>query len=508
MNERLNTRGLAELLANQIGMDKKGAEEFIDALALYIAQSLERNKVVKIFGFGVFKILLVRKRESIHIQTGERFVIPAHHKITFTPDKEFKEQINRPFALFEPIEATESEILAFNKQAKKTTLTPEVPETDFQSADKEYPLSESHTTDNNFPFEEETIEQTDFSNESSVRENNFESDFDTEKASLELQSPNENISYQKPYELQLLDDDSISVVPVLKQDNDGSPSGKSESNEIDNRSLSSDKKNKRRKAGIWVFSAFALIAIFIGSRSGTYLFLQRSTDKTAKIDNSQDISSTYYSNSDFPSPLGSASTPDDELINNSFLPEDTQGDTQNDGRTAENSASESNALSQQTENIDRIWSMPSPENSRSEVRRAEKPNQEIEAKNRTLANNVKQAQSRNTEETTNRNTPPATAPATQVSTTPTPAASSNARSMPTNIKMPAGSSLRQLALEYYGDKIFWVYIYEHNKSRIKNFNNIPVDTELIIPESKTYGIDAKNATSVNRALQKQRELLR
>ena len=103
--------------------------------------------------------------------------------------------------------------------------------------------------------------------------------------------------------------------------------------------------------------------------------------------------------------------------------------------------------------------------------------------------------------------PPVTASAnTTTSNVTTPAA--NARTLPARIKIKAGSTLMQLALDYYGDKVFWVYIYQHNQNYIKNFNNIPIGTELLLPEAKTYGIDAKSAASKDKALQIQRQLMR
>jgi hypothetical protein len=72
--------------------------------------------------------------------------------------------------------------------------------------------------------------------------------------------------------------------------------------------------------------------------------------------------------------------------------------------------------------------------------------------------------------------------------------------------MAAGSSLTQIAAEYYGDKIFWVYIYEHNKNNIKNFDDIPAGTEIQLPTPNTYGIDAKSNSSLQKARQKQSQL--
>ena len=84
--------------------------------------------------------------------------------------------------------------------------------------------------------------------------------------------------------------------------------------------------------------------------------------------------------------------------------------------------------------------------------------------------------------------------------------SSNSQ-FPKQVRMTAGSSLKQLAVDYYGDKIFWVYIYEHNKSRIGNSDNVPVGTELILPPPNLFGIDPKSTTSLEKARQKQREII-
>ncbi|MDR2774081.1 MAG: hypothetical protein LBC19_04945, partial [Tannerella sp.] len=82
------------------------------------------------------------------------------------------------------------------------------------------------------------------------------------------------------------------------------------------------------------------------------------------------------------------------------------------------------------------------------------------------------------------------------------------KTIPANVRMTAGSSLTQLAMEHYGDKVFWVYIYDYNKNRIKDFNNIPVGMEIRLPQPKLYSINAKNKSSLQKARQKQSELLK
>lgn len=76
------------------------------------------------------------------------------------------------------------------------------------------------------------------------------------------------------------------------------------------------------------------------------------------------------------------------------------------------------------------------------------------------------------------------------------------------IVIKPGDSLVQISLRKYGHKAFWVYIYEENRDRIKNPDNIPLGTRLSLPAARKYGIDSSNTNSVDRALSLQRALLR
>ena len=68
-----------------------------------IEEGLEKDKYVKIKGFGTFKLIEVDSRESINVNTGERFEIQGHTKVTFTPDNNIKEAVNKPFSAFQTV---------------------------------------------------------------------------------------------------------------------------------------------------------------------------------------------------------------------------------------------------------------------------------------------------------------------------------------------------------------------------------------------------------------------
>lgn len=111
MNEKLNIQDLIEILAEKHGMDKKDAEGFVKEFFQLIEESLESDKYVKIKGLGTFKLIDVDKRESVNINTGERFEIQGHTKVSFTPEPALKDIINKPFGHFETVVLNEETVL-------------------------------------------------------------------------------------------------------------------------------------------------------------------------------------------------------------------------------------------------------------------------------------------------------------------------------------------------------------------------------------------------------------
>lgn len=103
MNEKLNIQDLTDSLAEKHGMSKKNAESFVKEFFQLIEESLEKDNYVKIKGLGTFKLIDVDSRESINVNTGERFEIQGHTKVSFTPDAALKDSINKPFAHFETV---------------------------------------------------------------------------------------------------------------------------------------------------------------------------------------------------------------------------------------------------------------------------------------------------------------------------------------------------------------------------------------------------------------------
>lgn len=104
MSEKLNHSDLSAMLAKEAGVSVAKADTFTKALFDIIIEGLEQDGIVKINGLGTFKVTDVADRSSVNVNTGEKIEIKGHRKLTFVPAESLKECVNRPFAMFEPVE--------------------------------------------------------------------------------------------------------------------------------------------------------------------------------------------------------------------------------------------------------------------------------------------------------------------------------------------------------------------------------------------------------------------
>ena len=98
---------LSAEIADQYDLTSQEAERFIDMMIGVMADGLQADKQLKVRGLGTFKVSAVGARESVDVNTGERFTIGEREKITFTPDTAMRDLVNRPFALFETVAVSE-----------------------------------------------------------------------------------------------------------------------------------------------------------------------------------------------------------------------------------------------------------------------------------------------------------------------------------------------------------------------------------------------------------------
>ncbi len=95
---------LARYISEKRGVPQRDAEHFVKSFFEIISETLQSGEsLVKIKGFGTFKIVDVKDRESVDVNTGERIVIEGRSKISFIPDNVMKELVNKPFSQFETV---------------------------------------------------------------------------------------------------------------------------------------------------------------------------------------------------------------------------------------------------------------------------------------------------------------------------------------------------------------------------------------------------------------------
>lgn len=104
MERKISASVLVDELAARCSIPQTVSEDFVRAFFDTIVDGLRKDGLVKIKGFGTFKLQEVADRESVAVATGERIVIKGFRKVTFTPEAALKDRINKPFAQFETIE--------------------------------------------------------------------------------------------------------------------------------------------------------------------------------------------------------------------------------------------------------------------------------------------------------------------------------------------------------------------------------------------------------------------
>ncbi len=84
---------LAELLFEQIGLNKRESKDMVEAFFELVSTSLIEGTDVKISGFGNFQIRVKAPRPGRNPRTGEAIPIGARRVATFHASAKLKEQI-------------------------------------------------------------------------------------------------------------------------------------------------------------------------------------------------------------------------------------------------------------------------------------------------------------------------------------------------------------------------------------------------------------------------------
>lgn len=127
---KISLSDLAQRLAEKSGISLQDAELFIKKMFDVANEGLQSDKLVKMKWLGTFKVMAVKDRESVDVNTGERIIIEGRDKISFTPDNILKEIVNKPFAQFETVVVNDG--VDFDEIDRK-----------FENAEEDGPVSDS-----------------------------------------------------------------------------------------------------------------------------------------------------------------------------------------------------------------------------------------------------------------------------------------------------------------------------------------------------------------------------
>lgn len=369
MNNRLSIQDLALILSEQTGKSTEEALRFLQEFIAVVSEGVYNDKLVKVKGLGTFKIIRVEERASVSVNSGERFVIPSHYKFTFTPDKELKELVNKPFSLFDTVELNE--------------------EVDFSDVDVSAETSGAE-------------EAADDSSEEILP------DGIPEQAIEAPQTPEPEVKPEPAVEEEAVPQEEVEAEPKPAEPV-SSVSGYKEY-----------RRKRRRSASRKLL--FPIACLFVVIVLGIVYIVCLSGRTTV--------------NKNWEPPMAEVGNPTPEAGMNP-VPADSTGVTPPD------------SASLATDSV--VAEPPVVEENHPE----ETPKSDILAL----------------------------------------------------VTIKAGDRLASFAKQYYGHKFFWVYIYQYNQDIISDPNNIPIGTELRIPDPGLYGIDATDRSSIDKAAALQSQIL-
>ncbi len=144
---KISLSDLVQRLAEKSGISQQDAELFIRKMFDVANEGLQSDKLVKMKWLGTFKVMAVKDRESVDVNTGERIIIEGRDKISFTPDNILKEIVNKPFAQFETVVVNDG--VNFDEIDRKFENAEEVssPEEVFESKNDSVSENVSDTVD-------------------------------------------------------------------------------------------------------------------------------------------------------------------------------------------------------------------------------------------------------------------------------------------------------------------------------------------------------------------------
>lgn len=466
MNNKLTIQELATLLSVKSGKDVYETERFIREFITVVSEGLLSDKMVKVKGLGTFKIVLVEDRESIHVNTGDRILIPAHYKCSFIPDNELKELVNRPFSIFETTEIGDAASFQDMEMADDSDEddVDSDSESDANEDGEDLSLPKSSVTEsriNGILDKEMTEELADPEDLPEIHSPEEVSEPYNEET-IEMENPKEEDTIEV--------EDSINMVETLSEEIDESPEADLASEVVD--TIPDSQVNE----------------------------LTPEIESSSQVDN-QDKEKEQIENREeiIRAKLASLSAKDPVAF---VAPEAKPKKRRKHGHTATKTffyiivggllVTASVALFFYFQSLEVRNAVPIMIESVSAIpTETPAPTDSVFDESDSIPSNEKDSVPEVVSE------PQGTMQTEQVKT----------KYMDT-VVIQTGDRLTLISLKYYGHKIFWVYLYLANKESIPNPNSVAIGTQIHIPVPETYNIDAHDEQSIRKAAALQTEILK
>lgn len=492
MNNKLTIQELATLLSVKSGKDVYETERFIREFITVVSEGLFSDKMVKVKGLGTFKIVLVEDRESIHVNTGERILIPAHYKCSFLPDNELKELVNRPFSIFETTEigdAASFQDMEMADDSDEDDVDSDL-ESDANEDGEDLSLPKSSVTENRInglldkEMTEELADPEDLPEIHSPEEaltvdKQPNGQIDTVDSPVSDDFPEE---VSEPYNEETIEmenlkeedtievEDSIHMDETLSEEIDESPEADLASEVVD--TIPDSQTNE--------------LTPEIESSSQT----DNQDKEKEQTENREEI---------IRAKLASLSAKDPVAF---VAPEAKPKKRRKHGHTATKTffyiivggllVTASVALFFYFQSLEVRNAVPIMIESVSAIpTETPAPTDSVFDESDSIPSNEKDSVPEVVSE------PQGTMQTEQVKT----------KYMDT-VVIQTGDRLTLISLKYYGHKIFWVYLYLANKESIPNPNSVAIGTQIHIPVPETYNIDANDEQSIRKAAALQTEILK
>lgn len=455
MNEKISFPDLVTLLATKLNVTKKEAEAFLKEFFTISTEVISSGEELRINELGVFKPIWVEPRASVNVQTGEPVEIPGHYKLSFVPDKVLREAVNAPFSSFS-VEILNDHV---STEAMMAVGEEELPENREDDGGEEAVASTGEPAASGEPVPQDEVQDTPIPEVDKVETPDSQEDTDkkdeegaedSEPAAMPDKPAVEEPAEPEPDVVSLEQDEPAEASEEQPLETEAQPVAEPA---VETPSVPVVEEPKAEVP--------ALIPVETASDDTDYL--QKSASRRAFWWGALSalgviviigVAVWFFLRGDEGIKIGEYTL---SLTNEEAFAPQPQA----------NQVADTVVVS---EPVDTTATVEATE--RDSI--SEKP----------VAQTEKSERMEETEKTSRETT---------VTTVVEPEAE------PVVETIRSGVFLTTLARKYFGHKTFWVYIYEENKKIIKNPNQVPIGTRVVIPEASKYHIDARDRRSVEEA---------